>query len=175
MLTIAAMEIRRHSILIILLVVVAAVFTSCGRNTIYYKYAETPEAGWEKNDSLTFDVPPVVRPGDYDTFVGIRLDGKYPFKTLHLVVERSVYGKTGKDGNRWSFKFHDSQSVDCRMYNDNGTSAGRGIGYIQYETLVNMPCSLAPGDSIHYTVRHNMKRSILPGIADVGIKLTRCP
>ena len=29
------------------------------------------------------------------------------------------------------------------------------------------------GDSLRINIRHNMKREILPGIADVGIKFTR--
>jgi hypothetical protein len=32
---------------------------------------------------------------------------------------------------------------------------------------------LQEGDSLHVVVRHNMKREILPGIFDVGIKLLK--
>ena len=27
------------------------------------------------------------------------------------------------------------------------------------------------GDSIHITVRHDMKREILPGVSDIGVKV----
>lgn len=166
------MAIRKLNILA-LLVMVVVTLASCDNDTIYYHYEHAAVSGWEKNDSLTYDVPSVVRPGDYSAMVGIRVDGKYPFQTLSLIVEQTIFCNADAEGKRKRYKSHDAEMISCRINNSNGTPAGRGTSYIQYEVPLTMTASLAPGDSIHYTVRHNMKRSILPGIADVGIKLRR--
>ena len=46
------------------------------------------------------------------------------------------------------------------------------MSYYQYQVPVN-DITLQQGDSLHICVRHDMKREILPGISDVGIKMTR--
>lgn len=33
--------------------------------------------------------------------------------------------------------------------------------------------TLVPGDSLQISVRHDMKREILPGVSDVGIKIEK--
>ena len=40
-------------------------FTSCDTNTPYYHYAHTPIDGWEKNDTLRYDVQPLKKGGEH--------------------------------------------------------------------------------------------------------------
>ena len=36
-------------------------FISCDTNTPYYQYAHTPIDGWEKNDTLRYEVQPLKK------------------------------------------------------------------------------------------------------------------
>ena len=60
------------------------------------------------------------------------------------------------------------------MYNINqhGENKGQGISYYQYNFPINI-YKINRGDSIHIAIRHDMKREILPGVSDIGVKITK--
>lgn len=135
---------------------------ACGMKTVYNHYEHTELAGWEKIDTLTFNVPKAQEAADYGMSVGLRMTGKYPFQRLTLIVERTVYPshKTTAD------------TLNCQLVTPDGRVLGQGVNAYQY-TFPVADFRVHEGDSLHITVRHDMKREILPGISDVGIKLTR--
>ena len=127
-------------------------FHSCSDTLVYDKYEHTPIAGWEKNDILSFDIPPLKTSGTYEQQLGLRVTGVYPFMGLTLIVNQST--------------------IQCDLIDKSGATKGQGISYYQYNFPINA-YRFASGDSIHITVKHNMKREILPGISDIGIKMSR--
>lgn len=134
----------------------------CNRRLVYDKYVSTPVAGWEKNDTLSFEVSPVDSTASYMSRLGLRITDAYPFTALTLIVEQHVYPR-------------DEVLVDtlhCQLTDSRGNAAGRGISYHQYQFPIT-ELLLHDGDSIHVRVRHDMKREILPGISDVGLSLRR--
>ena len=65
-----------------------------------------------------------------------------------------------------------SDTLSCKLVDADGTVQGEGVSFYQYRFhLCNM--KLTQGDSLRVSIRHNMKREILPGIADVGVTLTK--
>ncbi len=64
--------------------------SSCNRHTVYDHYSHTPIAGWEKNDTLVFDIPKLTAGGMYQQFLGLRINGAYPFMNLYLIVEQTI-------------------------------------------------------------------------------------
>jgi gliding motility-associated lipoprotein GldH len=136
--------------------------TACDSHVVFDKYEHTPIVGWEKNDTLFFDVSPVAIEGNYRQELGLRITGTYPFMSLRLVVEQVIIPahRLVRD------------TIDCHLIDRNGKPEGQGMSYYQYQVPVN-DISLQQGDSLHICVRHDMKREILPGISDVGIKMTR--
>lgn len=138
------------------------VLTSCDFNTVYDKYDHTPIAGWEKNDTLTFDVPRMAHAGIYREELGLRINDAYPFMRLHLIVEQRLI-----PGERTRL-----DTLNCYLIDEDGNIRGQGVSYYQY-TFPITQMQLQEGDSLHISIRHDMKREILPGIADIGIKLTR--
>lgn len=146
----------------IAILTVATALLSCNRKTVYDRYEPTPLAGWEKNDTLSFYISPVDEGGVYKEEVGLRINGTYPFTGLCLIVEQTVL----------PISVTRSDTLNCRLISDNGKVKGRGVSCYQYKFhLTNI--TLCKGDSMHIRVRHNMKREILPGISDVGIRLDK--
>ena len=45
------------------------ILSSCHLRTVYYQYHSTPVQGWEKNDTLLFDVPPMAEAGNYHSIL----------------------------------------------------------------------------------------------------------
>ena len=141
---------------------VALALAGGNRKTLYNHYEHTPIAGWEKNDTLIFDVNPARQEGVYREEVGLRINGAYPFQGLCLIVEQLILpsGVTRSD------------TLNCSLIDREGNVKGQGVSYYQYNFhLTNL--SLSQGDSLHVRIRHNMKREILPGIADVGLSLKK--
>lgn len=140
----------------------ATLTTSCNTRRVYDRYANTPVAGWEKNDTLAFDIPPVKEAGPYTARLGLRTSESYPFTSLTLIVEQHIYpsGTVKAD------------TVRCQITDRRGNASGNGISFYQYRFDVG-ETMLQEGDSLHVTIRHDMKREILPGISDVGISLEK--
>ncbi|HCC86881.1 MAG TPA: gliding motility lipoprotein GldH [Prevotella sp.] len=142
--------------------VLLLLLSSCMGRKVYDTYNHTFVSGWDKGEILSYDVPRVKTTGKYTTMLGLRVSDAYPFQSLTLIVEQTVYPKktTRKD------------TLNCQIYDSQGTIRGNGISYFQYHYQIS-EMSLQAGDSIHVTVRHDMRREIVPGIADVGIEIAR--
>lgn len=63
-------------------------------------------------------------------------------------------------------------TIQCKLIDKNGATTGQGISYYQYNFPINV-YQLNKNDSIHVTIRHDMKREILPGISDIGLKVVK--
>lgn len=142
------------------LLIGAMLLVACD-GTVYDTYRHTPTAGWEKNDTLFYDIPPVRSAADYELQLGIRTNNAFPFVAVTLIIDQTVLpsGQTMSD------------TLDCHLTKENSTQKPNGISYSQYTTVVRR-LRLAAKDSLHITVRHDMKRDILPGVSDVGIALS---
>ena len=145
---------------IVSVVMTAAVAVSCATDTVYYSYAHTPVAGWEKNDALTFNIPGMAAPGTYGQQVGLRMTSAFPFTSISLIVEQRIMprGKVLTD------------TIKCPITDIRGNFLGDGISSFQYMFPLR-EVTLNKKDSIHVSIRHNMKREILPGVSDIGLKM----
>lgn len=145
---------------IVSVVMTAAVAASCATDTVYYSYAHTPVAGWEKNDTLTFNIPGMAAPGTYSQQVGLRMTSAFPFTSISLIVEQRIMprGKVLTD------------TIKCPITDIRGNFLGDGISSFQYMFPLR-EVTLNKKDSIHVSIRHNMKREILPGVSDIGLKM----
>lgn len=142
--------------------IVMLLVASCTGNKVYDHYSHTLLTGWEKADALSFDVPSLTETGHYATRLGLRISNSYPFQSLTLIVEQTVYPSGHKQAD----------TLSCHLFDRKGTVQGQGVSYFQYHFSVSQ-MSLQKGDSLHITVRHNMKREIMPGISDVGIEVEK--
>ncbi len=135
---------------------------ACSLDTVYCQYRSVPTGGLDRSDTLSFDIPPLREGGCYREEVGVRTTADYLFTDLVLIVDQTAI-KTGKT-------YHDT--LYCPLTGRDGNINGGGVSHYQYRFPLTT-LSLAAGDSLHITVRHGMKREVLPGITDIGIALTR--
>lgn len=147
---------------IILLLMVAAGIVACDHQTVYHHYEHVPVNGWEKNDTVKFSFGPVMLAGTYHEDVELRTDDSYPFQGLTLRIEETVYPKGEKD----------QQLINCDLIDKQGNIKGNGVYLFQYRFPAH-DLKLNAGDSVEISITHNMKREIIPGVADVGIHLTK--
>ena len=129
----------------VFILVATIAFSACNHAKVYDEYAHTPIAGWEKNDTLSFEIPPMAATGYYRQTIYPANKGKRIEKTDTLL---------------------------CQLINQHGENKGQGISYYQYNFPINI-YKINRGDSIHIAIRHDMKREILPGVSDIGVKITK--
>ncbi len=146
----------------IIVLISLALCTACARGRVYHHYNHTSVIGWERVDTLLFEIPALADSGRYGTDLGLRINGLFPFVSLTLIVEQTVYPAMT----------HRVDTINCKLADQNGNFKGQGISYYQYRYHIS-EMQLQQNDSLHITVRHDMRREILPGISDVGIALTR--
>lgn len=134
--------------------------TACNKRTVYYHYEHTPLTGWERNDTISFVVGPIGEDGLYEEEVGLRITGEYPFMGLNIIVEQQLASTQEKH----------CDTLVCDLVNDHGTAKGAGVS--QY--MFRLPTlELQAGEKLFVAIRHDMKREILPGISDIGVKVSR--
>ena len=139
----------------------AVVLAACDSHTVYNHYEHTPVTGWEKNDSLIFDIPPLTQAGTYKEEIGLRISGEYPFQGLQLIIEQT---------NMTTYEVR-YDTLNCSLIDEQGSAKGRGVS--QYQYLFHLTTQQLPANTpFHIAIRHDMKREILPGITDIGVKLS---
>lgn len=150
-----------HIVLFAFLMVCAS---SCKERRVYHHYEHTPLAGWEKLDTLSFEIPVIKQSGTYSIDLGLRINSTYPFKSLAVVLEQTLFRKNAVHKRQTNL-------VNCKLFDEDGKSFGQGVGSWQYRYTVKQ-ISLEEGDSLRVRIRHDMKREILPGVSDVGLALS---
>lgn len=143
-----------------LLLTVAVGIASCDRKVIYTHYEPAHISGWDKNDSLSFDIPTIKQSGFYRQDMGLRILNDFPFQTLSLVIKQTIHPS--------GYQYLDT--VNCVVFDRQGRPKGSGISYYQYHFHFKT-VRLLEGDSLHVSIMHNMKREIMPGISDVGLQM----
>lgn len=152
---------RRTKWLCLIFLTVALVVSGCNRKTIYHHYEHTSLAGWEKDDTLFFSVELMPQGGSVQRDVELRIADNYPFRSLSLIVEQTTLPscQTRRD------------TLDCQFVAHDGKILGQGITLYQYR--FQLPdVNVSEGDTLKFSIYHNMRRETLTGIADVGIRLT---
>ena len=154
---------NRHTLLYIYIVMcMGMMLVSCDDRIVFSRYESTPVRGWERNDTLSFNIDPMQETNMYAEEVGLRITGDYPFKGLSLVVEQTLHPS--------NIKFIDT--LNCDLIDDVGHAHGKGINHYQYLFPLTT-VKLDKGESVHVAIHHCMKREILPGVTDVGLTLSR--
>ncbi len=152
----------KSKFLIMILFTVAWALASCNRNTVYSHYEDTSLDGWERTDTLKFNDIVIKANADYIEEVGIRISDRFPFQSLFLVAEQHV---------RPSGTFR-TDTFSCKLIDRNGYVKGRGLTYFQYNFHLTT-LHLNAGDTLDVCIKHNMRREILPGVANIGITLSK--
>lgn len=136
-------------------------FYSCSDNRVFDTYKNTNLSGWEKNDTISFSIPALKESGAYDSELGLRINESYPFMGLTLIVEQRIFPADTTV----------SDTLKCRLIDNLGNTNGQGVSYYQYRFHIRT-MELKQGDSLQVSIRHNMKREILPGVSDIGMSLS---
>lgn len=137
---------------------------ACNENTVYHSYQSLPDEGWEKSDTLSFQIPITDSiPATLRIFAEVRNRTEYPYHDLHLFISQNL-----PDSTVWR-----TDTITVNLADSTGRWMGTGWGSIyQSETFMKSVRPLHPGN---YTIKvmHGMKDENLKGLNDIGIRVER--
>jgi len=146
----------------IVLLLLALVVTACDDKKRYDVFRHAPIDGWDRNDTLVFDIPTFDESGTFDVLVHLRITNAFPLQNLVLNTKIETYP---------THKML-TDTLHCALFNQNGRAIEQGVGFAQY-TFPLKSLTIAQGDSLRIGVWHPMKRAVLQGVSDVGIEIRK--
>lgn len=140
----------------------AAVAVACQDGTVLHQYRPVPSTGWDKRDTVNFDLPPVLSTQTYNVVLGLRTTTEFPYQRLWLVVEQRLEqpARMRRD------------TVSCVIATPQGAVTGKGVNLYQHEIPLFTE-TLQEGQHGTLHIYHIMRREDVPGVNDVGIKITK--
>lgn len=166
------MTVRVRTLSIIALAVwLGGLLSSCNDGVAYHHYERIADEGWDVRDTVAFQIDSIMQDGSYNSAVCIRTNAQYPYRNLSLMVYQTIFHKN--DSLPTFTKGRTIlATIPVEIKQEDGIATGQGVTYFTYE-VPYMTSSLQQGDSLSIVVRHHMRREVLPGITDIGIKLTK--
>lgn len=177
---------RRHNTCLGILLVIALLLTSsCQQTDGTHIFLSTHSEGWAKNDTLTFMLPASPVEEDLDLQVELRIDKRYPYQDLWLVLEQTY--ETKRERERHSYTTVELKQKEQQQkletfvarhqhYNDTlhlqlvdeRKFTGSGRNLLVYRFPVRK-VHLIQHEQGQVVVRHIMDNDTIPGIHNIGI------
>ena len=136
--------------------------SSCTSSTLYHHYQSLPAEGWERSDTVCFDVPKAEEDIDGSLFIGLRTAAHIGIQDIMLAVEQCDEAA--------EVLHHDT--IHYLLTDDEGNATAQGVNYHQYENR-QLPFRLQKGKSATVRIHHLMRREDISGITEVGIRIER--
>lgn len=134
--------------------------TACTSDTLLHHYEPLPAEGWERCDTVCFDVPQQTEDLNGTLTIGLRTKANIGFQDVVLAVEQ-------RDGKGAISR---CDTVRYPLTDAEGEALTGGINIHQYETQ-HLPILLRKGKSTTIRIHHLMAREVISGITEVGIKI----
>lgn len=134
---------------------------SCTTDTLFHSYKPLPEEGWDRCDTIHFDLPKAEKDIDGTLFIGLRIKANIAYQDIVLAVEQRFDEPVAFRCDTVRYPLTDAE----------GFALSPGINYHQYETQ-HLPFHLTKGQSSSVRIHHLMNHEVIPDITELGIKLT---
>ena len=136
--------------------------TACTTDTLLHHYESLPAEGWERRDTVCFDVPQQTEDFSGTLTIGLRTSANICFQDIVLAVEQV-------DDNADTYR---CDTVRYPLTDADGNALTGGINIHQYETQ-QLPILLRKGKSTTVRIHHLMRHELIPGITKIGIKIEK--
>lgn len=133
---------------------------SCHNKTFFHQYRAVDTAGWNRLDTLYFDIPPYADSASVRVTLEVRSTPQVGHQRLWLAVE-----------SRWQQP--DSLRTDTiavQLIEPSGENTGSGINLFEHEQPL-YTCPLTAGQHGRIAVYHIMQLQRVPGLNDIGIRI----
>lgn len=145
-----------------ILLLVASLCMACDKQTVYHAFQSLPAEGWQQKDTLFFNVVMPDSATLYDVSVEVRNRINYPYQNLPLLI------------------FYDSpeaqniqrDTLELRLADKAGIWLGDGWGGLYQSAFPAGLIRISKAGEYRFKITYLLPDEVLPGINDVGIKLS---
>ena len=137
----------------LILLFIASLYTACDEQTVYHSFQSLPTEGWQRNDTLFFNVSVADSATLYNVSVEVRNRNNYPYSPEVPNIKRDT--------------------LELRLADNAGIWLGDGWGGLYQSTLPAGFIRIGKAGEYRFKIIHLLPDEVLPGINDVGIKLKR--
>ena len=150
----------------VLIALTACLSTACERRPLFFAYQPTDIEGWEPADTLRFHIDTIAHSGSalLSLYLRTSATGSYPYTSIWLAVRTRLH--------RPDTVFTDT--VECKLLSDTEAVRVNGISRYQHSRPLRL-LSLDTASTMDVDIVHLMRRDMLPGVADVGLRLDPQP
>ena len=141
---------------------IALSLSACTGGTVYHSYKPLPQAGWDRCDTVRFDLPEAERDIDGTLFIGLRTTANIRYRDVVLAVEQHLDAPFAYRCDTVRYPLADAE----------GFALSPGVNHHQYESQ-QVPFHLQKGQSGSVRIRHLMRHEVVPGITEVGIRVSK--
>ena len=134
---------------------------ACSADTQFHTYKPLPAEGWERCDTVCFNIPKAEENIDGSLFIGLRTAANVDIQDIVLAVEQcnDSTGVLRRDTIRYP------------LADAEGNALAGGVNCHQYENM-QLPFHVQKGESRTVRIYHLMTCDLVPGIMDVGIRVS---
>ena len=141
---------------------IALSLSACTGSTFYHSYKPLPKEGWERHDTVCFDLPKAGQDIDGTLIIGLRTAAHTPMQDIVLAVEQCFDAPPD----------YVCDTVRYPLTDDEGYALAKGVNHHQYEDR-QLPLQMKKGQSGSVRIRHLMTHELMTGITEVGIRKER--
>lgn len=152
---------RRNGRRALLVESLSLLLASCISGTAFHSYKPLPLEGWERCDTVCFELPKAVEDINGTLTIGLRTMEHVGMQDIVLAVEQC-----------------DESAGVCRcdtvrypLTDAEGDALTPGVNYHQYETQ-HLPISMKKGQGGSVRIHHLMTPETMHGITELGIKIS---
>ncbi len=146
-----------------MLLLTSCLAVACMKQTVYHSYQSIPNKGWNKNDTLIFQIPITDSlPATLQLAAEVRNSTTYPYQNLFVIVSHNLQD---------SLTFQ-TDTLELVLADQEGNWKGSGWGSLLQSTLPLGKVNVQGAGNYILKMSHGMKDETLAGIRDAGLSLT---
>jgi gliding motility-associated lipoprotein GldH len=138
------------------------VFFSCSEEELFSEFHSFPDSEWEQQDIIRFQVPVQDTISRYEVFLEIRNNNDYPFRNIWMFIDyQNPQGDVRHD------------TLHAELADIYGKWYGKGISLYTYTFPYSLNTQYPDTGTYVYTIRQGMRKNPLPGISDIGLRVSK--
>lgn len=147
----------------LILLFAASLCMACDEQTVYHTFQSLPTEGWQRKDTLFFDITIPDSATLYNISVEVRNRNNYPYQNLPLLI---YYDSPEAQNIK-------KDTLEMKLADSAGIWLGDGWGGLYQSTLRAGLIRIGKAGEYRFKITHLLPDEVLPGINDVGIRLKR--
>lgn len=145
------------------LTVITAFFISCDSSRVFDNTSRIKDSAWKRQEPVSFDFSIKDTTALYNVYIQVRNTTDYAFSNLYLfLTTKDAAGQFSKD------------TIECVLADPDGKWLGKGLGKLkENRILIKKDMRWQIPGSYHIQIEQAMRKEILEGISDIGLRIEK--